>query len=122
MKKDVCIWNINSFAEFYMQIYEKYEKDYDKAKVLFRQERRRFRSELEKIPGLKIFPSQASFLMIELTNYSAHKLSMELLDYNILIRDLSVKLGDDKYIRIAIRNKEDNDRLVAAFKAVLEKA
>ena len=60
--------------------------------------------------------------MIELTNYSAHKLSMELLDYNILIRDLSVKLGDDKYIRIAIRNKEDNDRLVAAFKAVLEKA
>ncbi len=28
LKKDVAIWNINSFAEFYMQIEEKYKKDY----------------------------------------------------------------------------------------------
>ncbi|MCF0197632.1 MAG: aminotransferase class I/II-fold pyridoxal phosphate-dependent enzyme, partial [Bacteroidaceae bacterium] len=28
MKKDVAIWNINSFAEFYMQIFNKYEADY----------------------------------------------------------------------------------------------
>ena len=27
LKKDVAIWNINSFAEFYMQIEEKYKKD-----------------------------------------------------------------------------------------------
>ena len=27
MKKDVAIWNINSFGEFYMQISEKYKKD-----------------------------------------------------------------------------------------------
>ena len=25
LKKDVAIWNINSFAEFFLQIYEKYE-------------------------------------------------------------------------------------------------
>ena len=28
IKKDVSIWNINSFAEFYMQIFGKYEADY----------------------------------------------------------------------------------------------
>ena len=28
LKKDVAIWNINSFGEFYMQIYSKYEKNY----------------------------------------------------------------------------------------------
>ena len=28
IKQDVGIWNINSFAEFYMQIAEKYQKDY----------------------------------------------------------------------------------------------
>ena len=27
MKKEVSIWNINSFGEFYMQIFGKYEKD-----------------------------------------------------------------------------------------------
>jgi histidinol-phosphate/aromatic aminotransferase/cobyric acid decarboxylase-like protein len=31
IKKDVSIWNINSFAEFYMQIFNKYELDYQKA-------------------------------------------------------------------------------------------
>ena len=29
IKKQVAIWNINSFAEFYMQIEEKYKKDYE---------------------------------------------------------------------------------------------
>ena len=31
MKKQVSIWNINSFAEFFMQIYPKYRTDYQKA-------------------------------------------------------------------------------------------
>ena len=31
MKKRVSIWNLNSFAEFYMQIYTKYERDYQRA-------------------------------------------------------------------------------------------
>lgn len=30
MKKKVSIWNINSFAEFFMQIYPKYKEDYKK--------------------------------------------------------------------------------------------
>lgn len=36
IKKDVSIWNINSFGEFYMQIAEKYQKDYKTALVQFR--------------------------------------------------------------------------------------
>ena len=47
LKKDVAIWNINSFAEFYMQIEEKYKKDYARALELIRAERARFRRELE---------------------------------------------------------------------------
>lgn len=42
MRKDVSIWNINSFAEFYMQIYGKYEKDYQKACRDFIAEREHF--------------------------------------------------------------------------------
>ena len=40
MKKDVAIWNINSFAEFYLQIAEKYEKDYKVALGRFRTDRK----------------------------------------------------------------------------------
>ena len=49
-EKDVAIWNINSFAEFYMQIEEKYKKDYARSLELIRAERARFRRELEKPP------------------------------------------------------------------------
>ena len=33
LKKDVSIWNINSIAEFYMQIFGKYEQSYVRATV-----------------------------------------------------------------------------------------
>lgn len=42
MRQDVAIWNINSFAEFYMQIFGKYENDYKLASRLFVEERTRF--------------------------------------------------------------------------------
>ena len=66
MKKDVAIWNINSFAEFYLQIWEKYEKDYTKALERFRAERARFAARLKEIPGLTVYPSQANYVLAKL--------------------------------------------------------
>lgn len=118
MKKDVAIWNINSFGEFYLQIAEKYEKDYVKALKLFRTERARFKEELSKIDGIRVLPSQANYFMIELTGGKAAKaLAADILDkHNILIKDLSSKLKDGQYIRVAIRNTADNDLLLKALK------
>lgn len=31
LRKNMAIWNINSFAEFYLQIYSKYNNDYQNA-------------------------------------------------------------------------------------------
>ena len=116
MKKDVSIWNINSFAEFYMQIFGKYENDYRKACIKFRNERERFFRELQRIPYLRVIPSQANYFLCEVTDkYSSKELSKLLLDKaNILIKDCGAKAafsGRD-YVRIAVRGKEDNDSLV----------
>ena len=64
IKKDVAIWNINSFGEFYMQIEEKYKKDYEDALVKIRNERTRFQKELAGIRGVRVIPSQANFVII----------------------------------------------------------
>ena len=66
MKKDVAIWNINSFGEFYLQIEEKYKKDYAAALVQIKAERARFQNELAKIKGVRVIPSQANYVMVEL--------------------------------------------------------
>lgn len=119
IKRDVAIWNINSFGEFYMQIAEKYKKDYAAALKLFRAERARFEAELKKLDGLRVVPSQANYFMVELTGKtSAKELTRKmLLIHNILIKDLASKVGGKQYIRIAIRNTQDNDRLIEALKA-----
>ncbi len=118
IKKDVAIWNINSFGEFYMQIAEKYKKDYSSALDKFRAERQRFETELTAIDGIRVIPSQANYFMIELTGkITAKELTKRmLLVHDILIKDLSTKVQGE-YIRIAIRSAEDNNRLIEAFKS-----
>lgn len=123
MKKDVAIWNINSFAEFYMQIAEKYKKDYAKALEKFRVERMRYAKELSNIKGLRVIPSQANYLMVEITTgMTAKELNRRLIvNYNILIKNLVAKLHQDgrQYVRLAVKTKEENDKLIAAIKEIL---
>ena len=118
MKKDVAIWNINSFAEFYMQIEEKYKKDYAAALVKFRAERARFQDELAKVPGVRVIPSQANFVMVELEKKISPKelLKKLLTKHSLLIKELTTKTNGRNYLRLAVRDKEDDDRLVAAMK------
>lgn len=124
MKKDVAIWNINSFAEFYMQIAEKYQNEYKAALRKFRAERKRYFDELCLVQGLRVIPTQANYVMAEITNgMTAMDLTRTLVaKHNILIKDLSAKLnqGGRQYIRLAIRNTADNDKLVAALKKELK--
>ncbi|MBQ5992011.1 MAG: aminotransferase class I/II-fold pyridoxal phosphate-dependent enzyme [Clostridia bacterium] len=121
MKKDVAIWNINSFAEFYLQIEEKYQKDYAAALKKIRAERARFQKELAKVPGVRVIPSQANYVMIELQNgiRPAELIKRLLIRHNLLLKDLAAKTDGRKYIRIAVRDTADNDTLLRAMKEEL---
>ena len=125
IQKNTSIWNINSFAEFFLQIFDKYKKFYGSACDKIAEERGRFSNELSKIPGVKVYESQANYLLCKLSG-EAEKigslgLAEKLLDgYNILIKDLSSKKGFEKgqFIRLAVRNCQDNDRLIFALKEI----
>ena len=122
MKKMVSIWNINSFAEFFMQIFTKYEKDYFKACDKFIVERNRFESELRQIDFLRVIPSQANYFLVEvLPPFTARELVLRMLkEHDILMRDCSGKDGFDgkQYMRIAVRGKNDNVKLIDALKSI----
>ena len=121
MKKDVAIWNINSFAEFFMQIMEKYQSDYWNSLERFRAERKRYEEELSEIRGIRIIPSQANFVMVELEESISPKelLKTLLLKYEILIKELTTKTNGRKYLRLAVRNTADNNKLIHALKSEL---
>lgn len=120
VKKDISIWNINSFAEFYMQIFGKYENDYKKACRQFIAERRRFEVQLKQIPYMRVLPTQANYFCVELIDkYSSTELTKLLLArYNIMIKDCDSKNGlkGRNFIRVSVRSQEDNDQLISALK------
>lgn len=123
LKREVAIWNINSFGEFYMQIYEKYHKDYVDACRLFRQERARFYEELQEVSMLRVIPSQANYFLCELTTtkFTATELAVRLLaKHDILIKDCSGKASfrGRNFIRLAVRDRKDNHKLVEALKTL----
>ncbi len=122
MKKDVAIWNINSFAEYYMQIIEKYKDDYHDAMERFKEVRDRYLAKLNTIDNLKVYPSQANYVMCYIKEgITSTELADVLLNkYNILIKDLSTKDGLDhgNYIRLSVKTDEENDTLISALKEV----
>lgn len=124
LRKDLAIWNINSFAEFYLQIFNKYEKDYAKSCRQFREERALFYNDLQSIPYLRVIPSQANYFLCEVIgkNLTSYDLTLTLMrDHNILIKDCSSKKGfpsGQQYVRIAIRDRKDNLQLIEALSKI----
>lgn len=122
IKRSISIWNINSFAEFFMQIYTKYEADYSIACDKFIEERERFEKRLHKISFLRVMPSQANYFMVEvLAPFTANRLVLSMLKrFNILLRDCTAKVGLDnkQYMRIAVRGHDDNTKLLEALEQI----
>lgn len=122
LKKEIPIWNINSLGENFLQIYEKYSKKYSEACLKIARERQRFSGLLSTLKGIKVYKSQANYLLCRLDNLKATSLTDILLSkYNIFIKDLTTKEGfsGGEFVRIAVRNRTDNDRLLAAMKDIL---
>ena len=124
LKRAVSIWNLNSFAEFFMQIYNKHEKDYQRACAKFVAERDSFEQALRTVPFFRVMPSEANYFLCEvLPPRKASDIVIYMLrHHNILTRDCSLKPGldpDRQYMRIAVRNHEDNMRLGEGLKDFL---
>jgi histidinol-phosphate/aromatic aminotransferase/cobyric acid decarboxylase-like protein/choline kinase len=122
IRKNLSIWNINSFGEYFLQIIGKYQKEYKQSCEKIAIERNRFKTLLEEIGFLHIYPSQANYFLCKLQGISAPALTERLLEkHEIFIKDLTGKTGipDDSFIRIAIRNNDDNDKLVICLKECL---
>jgi histidinol-phosphate/aromatic aminotransferase/cobyric acid decarboxylase-like protein/choline kinase len=121
----MSIWNINSFAEYYLQICQKYNNEYIVSNQKMVISRFNLINDLLDIDFIHPFPSQANYILCKLdVGYSTTLLAHKLLnDYNILIKDCSNKVGFDssQFIRLAVRNEADNRKLVEALKTISTK-
>jgi len=119
IRKKTSIWNINSFAEYFMQIYNKYEKEYHLACGKIIDVRSDFYKKLSNVNFLRVIPSMANFFLCEvLQPFTANELAYRLLsEYGILIKNCGNKTGFEnrEFIRIAVRSEYDNNFLIDAM-------
>ena len=116
------IWNINSFAEYFLQKFDKYRNDFLLSCEEIRKERKYIINYLNKEKSIKVYPSQGNFIMMKLKNASSKDFVNIMLEkFGIFIKDLNGKLGiyNENMVRIAVRNEEDNRLLIKALDEVL---
>ena len=119
INNNLPVWNINSFAEYFLQVISLYKSDYIIGCNKIKEERNRFYDELSKIDKISVYSSEANYFMIKLNQGNANELAEYLLENKkILIKVLNGKNGFDQkeYIRIAIKLKEENNYLLECLK------
>ena len=84
-------------------------------------ERERLGAELAGIPGIKVYPSEANFFLIEVP-VSPKALFDDLYEQGILIRDVSSYPMLSKCLRISVGTGEENDRLTSALRNSLTRS
>lgn len=123
IRKDLTIWNINSVAEFYLQIFEKYKKIYLGSLAQTRLSRDKLFENLKNVDGILPFESDANFVTCKITHpkYTANRLMSALMTKNILVKNASERISDKgDYIRVAVRTQEDNDFFINAIKDIFQ--
>ncbi len=123
IKKYASIWNINSYGEYFLQIANLYKKDYIAACDKIAEERARFIKCLKKIKEIKVYDSEANYVLCNLNNIDSTIVAEKLIDENIFIKDLKTKdaFKGLNYIRLAVRTEEENNRLVDAMNDIIKK-
>lgn len=115
VKSNIPIWNINSVAEFYLQIIGKFKSDYVESCKKIISRRKELFIGLKKISYINPFPSEANYILMEIKGISANKLSRDLCNnFGILVKDCSGKksFADSNCIRVAVRDSRDNEYLL----------
>jgi threonine-phosphate decarboxylase len=91
-----------------------------KTRSMIEKERDRLLSDLRLLPGVEPFPSAANFIFIKVGSFDAQLLVQKLGIRGLLVRDCSSFPGlDSGFVRISVRTRWDNRRLIKALRELL---
>jgi histidinol-phosphate aminotransferase len=83
--------------------------------------REKLRKTLEKIKGLKVYPSEANFLLVCFEKIDAEKVYNQLLKQGIVSKSLTDLPGLQNCLRFTVRTPEENNILAECLRRILEK-
>jgi threonine-phosphate decarboxylase len=115
-------WNVNCLAQVAALAALTDKEHMKKSRELVRTERAYLTRELMRINSFKLYPADANFILIDIkeSGFTATQLKKKMLKQAILIRDCSSFRGlDDYHIRVAVKTRQENEKLLEAFTKVV---
>ncbi|MCI5159078.1 MAG: cobyric acid synthase, partial [Candidatus Electrothrix sp. AUS1_2] len=122
IKRQLAPWSVNALAQAAGQAMIGDSEYIRNTQEVVRENREALYQDLTGIPSLRIIPSVADFLLVQLNSkLTAPELADRLLrQAKIAVRVCANYEGLDKrYFRVAVRSEEENNRLVAALQKIL---
>lgn len=122
LRRAIAPWSVNALAQV-VGVAALADKGYVNATRAFVcEERARLMEGLSALPGLHVFPSSANYLLVRMGKgpTNARDLAERLLQNGLAVRACDDFDGlDRRYFRVAVRRREENERLVREVWAVL---
>ncbi|NQU86954.1 MAG: histidinol-phosphate aminotransferase family protein, partial [Mariniphaga sp.] len=124
VRNGLHIWNINGFAEEFLRILPQYQQEFEASCEKVKADRDTFYKKLCAINGMTVLKPDANYIFCRLPDnaLSGPEVTKRLfIEYNIYIKDSVGKTQPDadRYIRIASRTNEENDKLIVALVDVM---
>jgi len=121
IKKAQMPWSVNNLAKGIAEEISKFRNFMSSSVRKLEIEREFLIRGLSNIDGIHIGPSNTNYLFLHMDGNTSSKIAKDMRDRGILIRKCDSFRGcDDSCIRIAVRDRAENERLVESFMALYE--
>lgn len=125
LRKNGYLWNVSGFTEYFFDLYSRKEflEEYEIVRRKYILETKDFLKEFKKLEGIKVYPTKANFILVELLNgmNSDEFVFKMLVKFGVYTRTCSDKIGlGDNFIRVASRSKKENEIIISSFKKMLD--
>ena len=125
LRKNGYLWNVSGFTEYFFVLYSRKEflEEYEIVRRKYILETKDFLKEFKKLEGIKVYPTKANFILVELLNgmNSDEFVFKMLVKFGVYTRTCSDKIGlGDNFIRVASRSKKENEIIISSFKKMLD--
>lgn len=110
-------WSVNMLAQRAAMAALQDDRHRRRSLQFMDRERTRLQRGLERLSGVRVFPTKANFILLELPiGHQATRVVSVLRRQGLLLRDCSQVPGlNDRSLRVAVRTRSENDQLLKAL-------
>jgi threonine-phosphate decarboxylase len=114
------IWNVNSLAEYVIEALPRYRAEHEASLARIKSDTEWFACELESVPFLEPFPTHSNAVFCRVKG-DGRRLADWLFDTHRFVVKEGIRQAElttrHSYVRLGVRNRDDNTRLLQALRA-----